>query len=70
MGDADELKTVLRLPAKTASRVDEYVAARNAAGEGARISRNAAIVVLLEKALDAIQPPAANSQAKKAAGRR
>ncbi len=68
MPDEDEFRTVVRLPTKVAGRLDRYVAARNAAGEGARISRNSAIVVLLEKALDRAEedlpaPP------KKAAGR-
>lgn len=68
MPEADELKIMLRLPPGTAKRLDHYVAARNANGDGARISRNAAIAVLLEKALDQI--PEMVAPKKKVAGRR
>ena len=51
-GDEDIVAVNLRLPGTTAKRLDEYVAARNAAGKGAKISRNAAIAVLLDEALE------------------
>ena len=72
MSDSERLTPVLvRLPPETLKQLDEYVDARNATGNGARISRNGAVKVLLELALQQQEAASApRAPAKKVAGRR
>lgn len=69
MSDDGMTAVNLRLPTATLKRLDEYVANRNATGNGARISRNAAIAVLLGLALDQEGTPAPKPKKPAKAGK-